>query len=76
METTRPYTVGNKVVMPIPHSIAKDLDLDREYSTRMDDYGTITLIPILKNPFKDVKTGEYYEEDMWEDMEPTGDEVW
>lgn len=62
--------------MLIPESIAKYLDLYTEYSVRMDDYGAITLIPIFKNPFKDAKAGEYYEEDVWEDMNLTSNKDW
>lgn len=66
---------GSSVVVTIPAAVAKNLNLDSEYSVKLDDNGTITLIPKLINPFLHGQPGEFYEKDLWEDMKPGGNEI-
>ncbi|GEK90985.1 type II toxin-antitoxin system PemI/MazE family antitoxin [Alkalibacterium kapii] len=76
MGTAKLRKQGRSVVVTIPSSEAKTLDLTPEYFVKFNEHGTIMLIPKLDNPFKHAKPGEYYEEDIWTDIQPTGIEVW
>lgn len=76
MSTTKLRRQGSSIVVTIPASEVKDLDLNTEYIVKTDEHGNISLIPKLDNPFKNAKPGEYNEEDVWEDMKPAGKEVW
>lgn len=76
MLTTKLRKQGSSVVVTIPASEAKNLDMNVEYIVRTDKNGNISLIPKLDNPFKKAEPGEYYEKDVWTDMKPAGKEVW
>jgi antitoxin component of MazEF toxin-antitoxin module len=75
MRTAKLRKQGSSVVVTIPASEAKGIDINSEYIVKKDEHGIIMLIPKLDNPFKNAKPGEYYEEDIWADMKPTGKEI-
>lgn len=76
MSTTRLRKQGSSIVVTIPAAEAKNLDMTIDYIVSTDEHGNISLVPKLRNPFKDAKFGEYYEKDVWTDIEPAGKEVW
>lgn len=76
MLTAKLRKQGSSVVVTIPASEAKNLDMNVEYIVRTDNNGNISLIPKLDNPFKKAESGEYYEKDVWADIKPAGKEVW
>ncbi|HAJ69804.1 MAG: AbrB family transcriptional regulator [Tetragenococcus koreensis] len=75
METAKLRKQGRSVVVTIPASEAKGIDINSEYIVKKDEHWIIMLIPKLENPFKNAKPGEYYEEDIWEARKPTGKEI-
>jgi len=75
MGTAKLRKQGRSVVLTIPSSEAKGIDINSEYIVKKDEHGIIMLIPKLKKSFKNAKPGEYYEEDIWANMKPTGKEA-
>lgn len=76
MATTKLRKQGSSIVVTIPASEAKKLDMNTEYFVKTNEHGNITLIPKLENPFINAQPGEFYEPDVWADMKPVGKEVW
>lgn len=63
---------GNSIILTIPVSEAENLNLNTEYSVKIDQSGTILLIPKLKNPFVDTDIGQSYEKEIWVEVGSKG----
>lgn len=74
MTSIRLHKQGESIIVTIPASEAKNLDMDKGYSVKVDEKGVITIVPILNNPFTGASEGEFYEPDIWSDMKPAGRE--
>lgn len=68
MTNVRLCKQGESIIVSIPASEAKNLDMDKEYRVKVDDQGVISIVPLLNNPFKSALEGEFYEPDTWSEM--------
>lgn len=75
MLTTRTRKNGNSIVVTLPTTKEIKQEVDKEYIVVYGKDETITLIPKLEDPFANVASGSYYEEDLWEEMLAVGKEV-
>ena len=48
---------------------------NQEYIVVYSEYGTITLVPKIKDPFIGGEEAEYYEKDEWGDVVPEEREI-
>ncbi|BDR57353.1 type II toxin-antitoxin system PemI/MazE family antitoxin [Xylocopilactobacillus apis] len=75
MLKTKSYLDGNSVMVELPKVNGQQPPVDQEYKVIYFEDGSIVLQPKLKDPFKDLHDGEYYEADEWEEINPLGNEL-
>jgi len=75
MLTTRTRKQENSVVVPLPSDKENKPEINKEYIVIYSEDGTIILIPKIEDPFTAANKGEFYEEDVWNDIEPQGKEL-
>lgn len=75
MLTTRSRKQGSSVVVTLPSDKETKPEANKEYMVVYSEDGTIILVPKIDDPFKDTDTGEFYEEDVWNDLAPGGREM-
>jgi hypothetical protein len=72
---TRTRKAGNSIIITLPLSKEHNIEVGKDYNVIYDDNGTIHLVPKLGNPFIGVKLGEFYEDDIWENIPDVGNEI-
>lgn len=75
MLTTKSRKQGSSVVVTLPSDKDNKPETDKEYRVDYSDDGTIILTPKMEGPFANAKEGEFYQEDVWDDMKPRGREM-
>lgn len=75
MLTTRSRKQGSSVVVTLPSDKESKPEINKEYIVIYSEDGTIILVPKIDDPFAASNTGEFYEEDMWDDIAPEGREI-
>lgn len=76
MPKTKLRKQGSSIVVTIPASETKNLEVEKEYYVKTDEHGNINLIPVLDDPYENAKHLEFYEENLWQEMKPVGREIW
>lgn len=74
MLETKTRIQGKSVVVTLPTQKGKSPESGKEYLVSYGSRGEIILVPKIQNPFLNVQTGKFYEEDTLEDLQPVGGE--